>query len=484
MNLMGLQGGQYRPLSNEQIETIHDAALKILERTGFAFENGLDQTVAMLSEKGAHVDMDAHRIRFPRELITEAIAKAPSQVVLYGRDKKHDLDLTEDKVHMGTGGAAIKILDLETGKLRATTLSDLYDATRLVDQLKNIHFLVRPCIPTDIPKEAYDINMYYACFKATQKHVMSGVNDEEGLHKVLDMATMIAGSKESLMERPFISFITSIAISPLKLCTQSTLIMQEANRNNIPVAISSAPMAGSTSPVTMAGTLAQLHAEELAGIAICQLTNPGAPVLYGGIPGLVNLASMGYSGGAVEFGMMNAAAHQLSKHIDIPNYNSAGLADSKMPDAQAAWEKSLTLLLTAMAGSNYIHHSAGMLESMLTIAHEQFVMDDEIIGNCCKVLKGINVDSEHLALDVIDSVGPGGNYMAAPHTMKHMRNEYFQGNGVTNRKSRSRWEKAGSLDATEMAKSIAKKLLANQETTYIDKKTDDAIRSKFNILLK
>ena len=482
MNLKGLQGGLYAPLTPEDITAIHQAALILLEKTGMTYENGLSDLARLLESKGASVDHDARRICFSPEMITEAVAKAPSKVLLCGRDETHDLDLREDKVYLGTGGAAIKILDIETGERRATTLADLYDATRLVDQLENIHFLVRPCIPTDIPKDAYDINMFYTCLKATKKHVMSGVNNEEGLHKVLEMASMIAGSRERLMERPFISLITSMAISPLKLCTQSTLIMQEANRNNIPVAISSAPMAGSTSPVTMAGTLAQLHAEELAGITISQLTHPGAPVLYGGIPGLVNLASMGYSGGAVEFGMMNAAVHQLAAHINIPNYNSAGLADSKVPDAQAAWEKATTLMLTAMAGSNYIHHSAGMLESMLTIAHEQYVMDDEIIGNCCRVLKGIDVDPDHLALEVIEKIGPGGNFMAAPHTMKYMRSEYFQGNGVTNRKSRDRWEKDGSLDARDKARQIARKLLENQETNYIDKTTDDAIRSNFNIL--
>jgi trimethylamine--corrinoid protein Co-methyltransferase len=258
--------------------------------------------------------------------------------------------------------------------------------------------------------------------------------------------------------------------------------MQEAVRYKIPVALSSAPMAGSTSPLTMAGTLAQLHAEELAGVAICQMTNPGAPLLYGGIPGMANLATMGYCGGAVECGMMNAAIHQLSRHIKVPNYNSSGLSDAKVPDAQAGYEKALTSVLASMGGSNYIHHSAGMLESMLTIAHEQFVIDDEIIGNCCKVLNGIDVDEEHLALEVIDSVGPGGNFMTAPHTMAHMRKEYFNGNGVTDRKNRDRWVKEGSLDARQRALAIAKKLLAKQ-TAYIPDEVDTAIREKFNILL-
>jgi trimethylamine--corrinoid protein Co-methyltransferase len=192
---------------------------------------------------------------------------------------------------------------------------------------------------------------------------------------------------------------------------------------------------------------------------------------------------MGYLGGAVECGMMNAAIHQLSDYIKVPNYNSAGLSDAKVPDAQAGYEKALTTVLASMGGSNYIHHSAGMLDSMLTIAHEQFVIDDEIIGNCCKVLKGINCDAEHLALDVIDSVGPGGNFMTAPHTMAHMRTEYYGGNGVTDRKSRERWEIEGSRDIRQRALDMARKLLAGPKPTYTPEKIDKAIREKFNILL-
>lgn len=484
MNLMGLQGGQYRPLSPEQIVTIHEASLKILEVTGITYEQGLDDTIQMLEKNGATIDRERKIIQFSEKMITEQVAKAPEKVILCGQDPKNDLDLTENRVHLGTGGAAIKILDPETGDVRATTLKDLYDVSRLVDQLENIHFLVRPCIPTDIDETDYDINMFYTCLKACSKHVMSGVNNEQGLNDVIEMASLIAGSFEKLQKRPFISVITSFAISPLKLCTQSTRIMQEAIRNRIPVALSSAPMAGSTSPLTMAGTLAQLHAEQLAGITICQLTNPGAPLLYGGIPGMANLKTMGYSGGAVECGMMNAAIHQMAHHIKVPNYNSSGLTDSKVPDTQAGYEKAFTALLASMGGSNYIHHSAGMLESMLTIAHEQFVIDDEIIGNCCKVLKGIEVDAEHLALEVIEAIGPGGNFMTSPHTMAHMRSEYYNGNGVTDRKSRDKWEQGGSLNTRQRALEMAKKLLSNPEPSYISEMIDKTIRNEFHIILQ
>lgn len=483
MDLKGLSGGQYQPLTPQDIDTLHEASLTILERTGLTYESGLEDTVAMLARAGATVDRSRSRIRLPRNLVQDQAALAPERVVLCARDGRNDLDLVEDRVHLGTGGAAIKVLDLESGEVRPTTLKDIYALGRLVDRLDHVHFYLRPCIPTDIPKEDYDINMFYACLKATGKHVMSGVNDEAGLRRVIDLAAIVAGGREALQARPCISVITSFAISPLKLCTQSTRIMQEAIRQRIPVALSAAPMSGSTAPMTMAGTLAQLHAELLAGITICQLTNPGAPLLYGGIPGMANLRTMGYLGGAVEFGMMNAAIHQLSRYIRVPNYNSSGLSEAKLPDAQAGWEKALTTVLAVMGGSNYIHHAAGMLESMLAVAYEQFVIDDEISGQCCKVLKGIPVDPEHLALEVIDSVGPGGNFMMAPHTMAHMRTEYFQGNGVSDQKSRDKWALDGSLDARERGRAIARQILAAPEKPYIDAAADRAIRDRFKILL-
>ena len=484
MNLSGLAGGQYKPLSLNQIEIIHGAALSILEKTGMTFEHGLEDVAELLGSNGASVDKEKRIIKFSAGMINEAVSAAPEKVILYGRKEENDLDLSEDRVHLGTGGAAIKIIDLDTGDIRPTTLGDLEMVSRLVDKLENIHFLVRPCIPTDIPESAYDINMYYACMSGTTKHVMSGVNDEKGLADVIDMASLIAGGEEKLKERPFISVITSFAISPLKLCTQSTHIMMEAVRRGIPVALSCAPMAGSTSPLTMAGTLAQMHAEQLVGVTICQLTNKEAPILYGGIPGMANLKTMGYLGGAVECGIMNAAAHQLANHLKIPNYNSSGLTDSKISDGQAGYEKAFTTLLAAMGGSNYIHHAAGMLESMLTIAHEQFVIDDEIIGNSCKVLKGINCDEEHLALDVIEEVGAGGNYMMSPHTMEHLYSEYYMGNGVADQKSRGNWEKDGSPDICERARKMARSILDKPSESKIPEEIDKKIRESFDILLK
>lgn len=479
----GLPGGHYQPLSAQQVESLHEAALSILEKTGFSYESGLNENLALTEEFGMEVDREHHRIYFPRDKVMEQVQKAPQQVVLYSRDGKNDLHLEDDQVYLGTGGAAIKILDLKTGESRHTTLRDLYDLGRLVDQLNNIHFFLRPCIPKDIPETLYDENVFYTCLKATAKHVMAGLNDVDGFHKMLDIAAMVSGNLENLKARPFVSVIASFAISPLRLCTHSTRIMLEAVRYKIPVALSCAPMAGVTSPITMSGTLVQTHAEQLAGIALCQMASPGAPVLYGGIPGRANLWNLGYQGGSVECGMMNAAIHQLARHIKVPNYNSSGLTDAKIPDAQAGWEKAMTTLLAAMGGSNYVHHAAGMLNCMITVAHEQFVIDDEIIGLSCKVLAGIPTDSEYLALDVIDSAARGNEFIKSAHTMKHMKTEYFIGNGVTDTKNLDKWIKAGRLDAWRRARTIAEEILAQPDPDYLLDEVDSAIRKKYDIRL-
>jgi trimethylamine--corrinoid protein Co-methyltransferase len=473
----------YQPLSEDKLETIHEAALTLLETVGVGFESGLDDAAKILEQGGATVDWDQARIRIPRDLVHQSCEKTPGQVVLYSRNGENDLDLREHIVHLGTGGAAVKILDLETGKARSTTLRDLYQLGRLVEQLENIHFFLRPCIPTDIPEEAYDVNIYYTCFKSTTKHVMGGVNDVEQLHNVLEIASMVAGSREAVLEKPFFSIITSFIISPLKLSTHPVRIMLECVKNGIPVALSGAPMAGSTAPLTMAGTLAQTHAEQLAGITLCQLAHPGAKLLYGGIPGRADLRTMGYCGGAVECGIMNAAIHQLAHHVGVPNYNSSGLSDSKIPDAQAGWEKGISTLLTAMGGSNYVHHAAGMLESMIGIAYEQYVIDDEIIGMARRVLQGIEVDKDHLALEVIAEVGPGGEFITSDHTFDHMYSEYFPGNGVTDRNDRATWAENGELDAWQRARAIVKARLEQEEAPLIPDDVDARIREKFRILL-
>jgi len=444
----------------------------------------MDDTLGMLEKAGCRIDYIGSLNFFPRDLVDKMVNNAPGEFTLYSRDGRNDLHLGKNRVYAGTGGTCIKILDLDTGKARQTLVQDQYNVAKLVDTLDNIHFYQSCCVCHDVPPEKYDVNILFAAMMGTTKHVMFGCNFDYGLQEAFELANLVAGNREELIRRPIFSISSCAIISPLKFCTQSIANVREAAKLGIPTTITSAPMSGSTAPMTMAGTLLMIHAEELAGITVHQLTQPGAPVLYGGLPALAEMSSMGYRGGAVECGIMMAAVHQLSQRIDIPNYASSGLSDSKIPDAQAGWEKGMTTLISVMGGNNYIHHAAGMLESMLTIAYEQYIIDDEIIGASCKLLEGISVDEEHLAYSAIKEVGPGGNFIMNPHTYSHMRTEYFQGNGISDKRSRDKWEADGSKNTWKRANEMARHVIFDGASSKLEKNLEKTLRDKFDLYLQ
>ena len=474
----GLIGGQYKPLSKKNIVKIHETSLKILEEVGVKVS--LEEALQILKQHGAKVDGEI--VRIPPSVVEKALKLVPHKFLMAGREEKNDLSMEDKKVYLGTGGAALTVLDLETREPRPGTLRDVAQIARLVDALENVHFFLRPCVPQDISKEAMDINQFYAALANTAKNVMAGVQSAQTARDVIEMARMIAGGEEALARRPFISFVTSWMISPLHFATETTRVLLEVTRNRIPVALSSAPMAGSTSPVTLAGALAQVHAEQLSGICLTQLAHPGSPILYGAIPSMADLKWMTYVGGAIEFGLMNAAISQMAQYLRIPNYNSAGLTDSKIPDIQAGYEKAYSICLCALAGSNYIHHAAGMLESMKAVAYEQYVIDDEIIGMGLRLLRGIQIDEDTLGIDAIREVGPSGNFLSSLHTVKFMRQEYFR-QTLADRQAREAWEKSGSLDGRERARRKAREILKTHTPRGIDPRIDREIRKRFEILI-
>lgn len=478
MEMEALSGGQYRPLGEGEVARVHEAALRVLEETGVAV--GLEEARNIFRKHGARIDGEI--VKLLPSLVEEALSVVPRQFLMAGREDKHDLILGDKRVCMGTGGAALTVLDPETGLARQGTLRDVAEIARLCDALENVHFYLRPCIPHDIPREAMDINQFYAALANTTKPVMAAAQSPENVRAIIEMAAMIAGGREALIRRPLISFVTSWMISPLHFATETTRVLLEVAANRIPVALSAAPMAGSTSPVTLAGTLVQVHAEQISGICLTQFAHPGAPVLYGAIPSLADMKQMTYVGGGVEFGLMNAAVSQMAQYIGVPNYNSAGLTDAKIPDIQAGWEKAFSLCLCALAGSNFIHHAAGMLESMKAVAYEQYVIDNEIIGMALRLLRGIRISEETLATDAIREAGPAGNYLASPHTVRFMRQEYFRST-VADRRNREAWEADGSPDVRERARRIAKQILKNHRPLPIDPAVDREIRKRFTILI-
>jgi trimethylamine--corrinoid protein Co-methyltransferase len=471
----GLVGGQYKPLTNEQVRQIHEASLTILEQTGVQVEE--PEALELFAEAGA--DVAENRVRLPRSLVEDAIDEAPSRMVLAGRDPKHDLILEGAKVYIGTGGAALQVLDLEDGEIRKAVLEDVGQMARIVDALDNIHFYLIPIYPTDLSEEQVEISKYYASLANTTKHVQAGAYTSQGIHDVVAMCERIAGSPAALRERPIVSFITSWMVSPLMFATDVTTLLIEVCRQGLPVVLSAAPMAGSTSPVTLAGTLAQLNAEQLSGLTLTQLVNPGTPVLMGPIPATADMRSGKYLGGSVELGMGNAAIAQLGHFYEVPIYNSAGMTDSKLPDIQAGMEKMQSLIQDALAGANFIHHAAGMLEDMSTIAYEQFVIDNEMLGMAMRAVRGIEVDEDTLALEAIARVGPGGHYLADEHTRRYMRTEHYYPSDVFDRHGRDEWANDGGKDAWTRAREAARQILKEHTPEPLDPAVDAWIHEQF-----
>ncbi len=472
----GPEGGQYRPLTQSQITQIHQASLAVLSRTGIHVEN---ETARDLYRQGG-ARVDGARIYISAQMVERALALAPSRVLLAGRDPAHDIVLEGKRVYAGTGGSPTAVLDPGAEAVRPATLADLGRMVALADKLAHCDFVVMPIYPTDIPAEHVPVNRFYTCLSNTTKHVMGGVDSAQGARQVIELATLIAGSAEALRARPIVSAIACWMVSPLHLDTPVTDILLTWCRAGLPLALSSAPMAGSTSPVTLAGTLTQLNAEQLSGIVLTQLVRPGAPVLAGYIPGMADMRSGGYLGGGIEFGIMQAAAAQLAHFYRVPIYCSGGMSDAKIPDAQAGYEKMATFLLAAMSGANYIHHAVGMINNMSAASLEQAVIDDEIVGMALRVLRGVEVNDETLAVEAIDRVGPGGHYLMDPLTLAFMRSEYFQPR-VSDRLNRTVWEEAGRQDTRQRAAARATRLLAGPTAPPLPAEADAAIRARFPI---
>jgi trimethylamine---corrinoid protein Co-methyltransferase len=304
----------------------------------------------------------------------------------------------------------------------------------------------------------------------------------EKVRQVADMVSFFSGGTP-LSVKPIISIICSWVDSPLRYSLEMIDVLDEVVRQSIPVAISSAPQAGATSPAALAGTLVLLTAEQLSGLTYINLLKPGHPTLLGYVPSISDLRTGNFSGGGPEFAMMNAASAQLARYLNVPVYVSSGVTDSKLPDVQAGYEKGYSSAVIALAGANYIHHSAGMLESLLTVAYEQYVIDAEINSAVLRMVRGIEVNDETLSVGVINEVvNTRGHFFEHPQTFKLMKTEFAYPH-TANRETREQWEQAGSRDMREIAREQAGSILDRHWPDHIDEDKDKEIHRRFDIQL-
>ena len=478
----GMESGTYKPLSESDMQAIHSAALDALETIGLA--DAPPSGVAYLTGVGALLGEDG-RIRFPRALVEDTIAKANRSVILFARDPAHDLELSGARVHYGTAGAAVHMVDVAGNQYRECGVQDLHDAARICDQLDNIHFLQRPMVCRDITDNLeMDLNTIHACCSGTMKHIGTSFTEPDFVAPALEMLHMIAGGEEKWRERPFMSNSNCFVVPPMKFATEACQVMEKVIEGGMPVLLLSAGMAGATAPSTVAGAIVQAAAECLAGLVYVNAVKPGHPAIFGTWPFGLDLRSGAMTGGSGEQALLSAGCAQMHKFYGVPGGAAAGIADSKMPDMQAGWEQMCSNVMTGLAGCNMIYEAAGMHASLLGFCHESLIMGDDLIGQAQRCVRGIEVNDETLALDQMREVclGGPGHYLGTEQTLSRMETDHVYP-ALGDRTSPKEWAEIGKPVLVEKAITRKETILSSPSRAQFDPMLDAAIRERFNIHL-
>lgn len=473
----GLEGGRYQPLDRSDMDQIHEAVLKILETVGFA--NAIPSCIAALTQAGAQYGADG-RIRFPRALVLETIAKAARHFTLHGQDERHDMVVQGSRVHYGTAGAAVHVVDVEKREYRESLLQDIYDAARIVDAMDNIHFFQRPMVARDMVDPAdLDLNTLYACLMGTTKHVGTSFTVRENVAPALDMLYAIAGGEANFRARPFVSNSNCFVVPPMKFAEDACGVLEACVEGGIPILLLSAGQAGATAPAAIAGAVVQAVAEVLAGLVYVNALAPGHPCIFGTWPFVSDLRTGAMSGGSGEQALLTAACAQMAQYYDLPGGSAAGMADSKLPDAQSGYEKGITDVMAGLSGLNLVYESAGMHASLLGFCLESLIIDNDMIGQCLRCVRGIEVSEASLSVASIADVclnGPG-HYLGHEQTLRLMQTEYFYP-AIADRFSPKEWNEKGRPDILQRAIAEKRRILETHFPRHVSRDIDDALRGR------
>lgn len=478
----GIEGGRYRPIPAAGITAIHETALRILSEIGMA--SATQRCIDTVTAAGGRLTSD-NRLLFPKEMVERVLLTAGRGFKLHGQMPEHDLDPSGARIHLGTSGAAVHIIDSETMTVRDSTLQDLYDMARLAEALPNIHMFQRTVVARDLtdPHEM-ELNTAYACALGTAKPIGVSFSSVSTMRDALEIYYRISGGEAAWRVRPFCCVSTCFVVPPLTFAEEALGIIECAADTFTPLKLVSAGQAGATSPAPLAGAVAQQTAEVLAGLVYVNLLNPGHPALFGALPFVSDLRTGAMSGGSAEQGVLMAACAQMAQHYGIPCAVSAGMTDSKMPDFQAGYEKGITELLSALAGANLIYEAAGMYGSLLAASKESFVLDNDLIGSVLRATRGIDVTEDTLAFDVIREVcvGGPGHFLGAGQTLDRMQSDYYYP-ALADRRTPQDWGSEKPEDLQAQARARTRDLLAKPAPTHISPEIDRSIRLDFPIYL-
>ena len=477
----GPNGGQYAPLSESDMKAIFDTALRLLE------ELGMGECPRFLErqciEKGAFLGKSG-RVCFPKSMIEDAIDGAAKSFVLHGRDPARSIEVGGSRVYFGTGGAAVRTMDLETGRYRPSTLKDLYDFTRLQDKLKNIAWFTRCCVATDV-EDIFDldINTAYALLRGTTKPVATSFCSGANVAPVVRMFDIAAGGEGRFAREPWCTAHVSAIISPFRYGQDAVDVAVECIRHGMPLSCITAAQSGATAPARPAAFLAASLAETLAALMMVNVFAPGYPMIFSNWPFVVDLRTGAFSGGGGETALLNAASAQLTNWIGLPSGVASSMTDAKAVDAQMGSEKGMTATAAALAGGNMIYESSGMTSALLGASFEAFVLDDEMLSHVYRVVRGIEVSEDALEFDgICRSVLETGHFLGSEETMASMERDYFYPD-LADRDTPEEWVERGEPDVRSIARSRARAILESHRPEYLSKEVDRKIRGEFRILL-
>jgi len=461
-------GIAFRTLELTQIEEIHSAALRILSEAGVTVHH--EEAVELLKSGGAHVEA-GNRVYLPPALVEQALRTAPSKITLYNRLGEPALRLEKSNVYFGTGSDTLIYIDPFTGERRPWRSEDAAAAIRIVDALPHLDFVMSMGLLSDVGKRMINRLQYDLMLRNSIKPQVVIAEDASTVADIIEMAAAAVGGKEKLQHRPLFALYCE-PTSPLQLPFESVDKLLLAAQCRVPVNCACGAVAGASTPVTVAGTVAQANAEALCGLVIHQLKNPGAPFLYGYGDSPLDMRTMQALYAVPEALLLQGALCDLARYYGLPSWGYAGCSSAKLFDEQAVMEATIFTLLGALQGCN-IMHDVFYIESGRTGSLELLVLMDEVISRVKFLLRGINCSPEHLAVEAVRRVGPGGSFLGDEHTARHFRDSWQP--ELSDFNSYSAWEEAGSKTMGDRIKEKIGRLLEEHRPLPLDSAAEKKI---------
>jgi len=444
-------------LSSEDKEKINRAALQILGEIGMKIFH--DEALTLLESAGCKV-ADDRVVKIPAELVQRSLASAPADILIYDRKGEQAMDLGGHRSYYGTGSDLIYSLDINSMQRRRSILQDIVRAAKVADALPNLDFIMSFANPSDFaPRQGY-LRSFQAMAVNSIKPIVCTAENRNDLNAMWKIACILRGSEDALRAKPYAIYYGE-PVSPLKFPVESVEKLLFCAEKSIPAIFSPAPIAGSTAPMTVAGHVAQGLAESFAGLVIHQLKASGAPFIMGMGPAVLDMATGQCSYNAPEYLLAYLAIIEMSHYYNLPNWGYAGTSDSQIPDGQATFEAGLLTFLAEFAGSN-LNHDVGYLDFGLTGSLEMVVILDEVIDQVRRLYRGIPVNEETLAVDVIRQVGADGNFLAHLHTLQHLESTQWRPKLIS-RMGNDKWQASGSTTLQERAQRKLEKILQEHQ---------------------